>query len=373
MNGYKITAPGTLDVKANLNLNLNAGVTSNILTLGGSSVQALPFRRFEVNLGTTDFQLNGGDLPFTAILSADSIGFTGNSAIGLTSPSTICSGDLNVQTINGQVPVFGGGGSNTLVSTFNTLYTSTISGNPLDYLSLIANRTITQTTLSTQTYATGAWFSGDIAATTFNGAPLPSGTSSWVGTATSDLDMNGYNIYSSNLNLQTTSINYYLSLNDGASKVDLYSSGALNLTGITSLNILTPVINLSNQYLSQGGQLTIDSNAQLNYATQANGYGTGSNCPISLTQGGTARVVVSDTTDAFDVSVLLDYAYQDTSFSVVATSSEATTNVYYPGVLSYAVEISGSNSFNVICRATTTGTYNFNWIATGKYPRGVPV
>ena len=372
MNNFSITAPQSLNIDAAYNLNLNAGVTSNILTLGGNSVQVLPTRRFEVNLGTTDFQLNGYDLPNTASLSADIIGLTGNSNITLTTPSTICTGDLNVLTINGQIPVFGGGGSNATVSTFNTLYTSTISGNPLNYLSLIANRNIKQSALSTQTYAAGAWFSGDITATTFNGAPLPSGGSSWVGTATSALDMNGYDVYSSNLNLQTTSVNYYLSLNDGASKVDLYSSGELNLTGITSLNILTPVINLSNQYLSQGGQLTIDSNAQLNYATKANGYGTGSNCPIPLTQFGTARVVVSDTTDAFDVSVILDCSYEDTSFSVVATSSEATTNVYYPGVLSYAVEISGSNSFNIICRATAAATYNFNWIATGKYPKGVP-
>jgi hypothetical protein len=370
MNGYKITAPGTLDVNAAYNLNLNAGITSNILTLGGASVQVYPFRRFEVSFGTTDFQLNGGDLPNTASLTADTVSLSGNSNITLTSPSTICSGDIRATTFNGAPLPTGGGGAT--VSTFNTLYTSTISGNPLNYLSLIANRTITQTTLSTVTRAAGAWFSGDITATTFNGAPLGSG-GGWVGTATSALDMNGYDIYSSNLNLQTTSVNYYLSLNDGASKVDLYSSGALNLTGITSLNILTPVINLSNQYLSQGGQLTIDSNAQLNYATQANGYGTGSSCPIPLTQGGKTLVVVSDTIDAFDVSVTLDCAYENTDYFVVATSSSNAANVYYPGVLSYATEITGSNTFNIICRATAAATYNFNWITTGKYPKGVPV
>jgi len=369
MNGYKITAPGTLDVEAAYNLNLNAGITSNILTLGGASVQVLPFRRFEVSFGTTDFQLNGGDLPNTANLQADYTALRGNSNILLTSPSTIITADLNVVTINGQTPGSGGwvgtATSDLNMATYSILNVTNINGSayPPPY---------TPTWVGTASSDLNMATFSILNVTNINGASYPP-ASAWNGTATSALNMNGYDVYSSNLNLQTTSVNYYLSLNDGASKVDLYSSGELNLTGITSLNILTPVINLSNQYLSQGGQLTIDSNAQLNYATKANGYGTGSGCPISLTQGGSTRVVVSDTTDAFDVSVLLDCAYEDTSFSVVATSSEATTNVYYPGVLSYAVEISGSNSFNIICRATTTGTYNFNWITTGKYPRGAPV
>ena len=369
MNGYKITAPGTLDIDAAYNLNLNAGFTSNILTLGGASVQVLPFRRFEVSFGTTDLQLNGGDLPNTATLQADVVGFRGNSNITLTTPSTICSGDLNVLTINGLPPGSGGGWIGTATSdlnmaTYSILNVANINGSayPPPYTPTWVGTASSDLNMATFSISN---------VTNINGASYPP-ASAWNGTATSALNMNGYDIYSSNLNIQTTSVNYYLSLNDNANKVDLYSAGALNATGITAFNVLTPALNLSNNTSYQGGQITIDSNAQLSYATKASGYDLGSSCPIPLTQFGTARVVVSDTTDAFDVSVILDCAYEDTSFSVVATSSDATTNVYYPGVLSYAVEISGSNSFNIICRATATDTYNFNWIASGKYPKGVP-
>ena len=486
--------------------------------------------------------------------------------ININTVSTILSGDINAQTFNGyNVSAFLN--SNTpITSTFNTLYTSTISGNPLNYLSLIANRTITLQSLSSINNVRGAWYSGDITASTFNGQPLPTGgssvitstftklytsyiynnpasgafayqmnvinqsvdgeinitatngtvaklnmeglyvntiadtayqlnspyigltgysnitlttpstittgdlnvitingqsyppPSSWTSLATSDLNMNGYNITSptnlnitgSNLSLTnittltgvgSTSNNIYFDgsnninfnclsdlvlggcnvvlnsalglqigdkslyqdgsnyLNyDGSNNFNLYATGVVNLNG-TSLTFNgtpvsgggggwvgtatsdldmagyvvknAPTYNLSNS--GNQGTLSLDSNAQLNYTAQPSGYSGAISAPIPLTQGGTARVVVSDTTDPFDVSVLLDYAYQDTTYFVVATSSEATTNVYYPGVLSYAVEISGSNSFNIICRATTTGTYNFNWITTGKYPIGSAV
>jgi len=487
--------------------------------------------------------------------------------ININTVSTILSGDINAQTFNGyNVSAFLN--SNTpITSTFNTLYTSTISGNPLNYLSLIANRSITLQSLSSINNVRGAWYSGDITASTFNGQPLPTGgssaitstftklytsyiynnpasgtaypyqlnvinqsvdgeinitatngtvarlnmeglyvntiadtayqltapvisltgysnitlttpstittgdlnvitingqsyppPSSWTSLATSDLNMNGYNITSptnlnitgSNLSLTnittltgvgSTSNNIYFDgsnninfnclsalvlggcnvvLNsalglqigskslyqdgsnyfnyDGSNNFNLYATGVVNLNG-TSLTFNgtpisgggggwvgtatsdldmagyvvknAPTYNLSNS--GNQGTLSLDSNAQLNYTAQPSGYSGAISAPIPLTQGGTARVVVSDTTDPFDVSVLLDYAYQDTTYSVVATSSEATTNVYYPGVLSYAVEISGSNSFNIICRATTTGTYNFNWITTGKYPIGSAV
>ena len=486
--------------------------------------------------------------------------------ININTVSTILSGDINAQTFNGyNVSAFLN--SNTpITSTFNTLYTSTISGNPLNYLSLIANRSITLQSLSSINNVRGAWYSGDITASTFNGQPLPTGgssaitstftklytsyiynnpatgafayqmnvinqsvdgeinitatngtvaklnmeglyvntiadyayqlnspyigltgysnitlttpstittgdlhvitingqsyppPSSWTSLATSDLNMNGYNITSptnlnitgSNLSLTnittltgvgSTSNNIYFDgsnninfnclsalvlggcnvvLNsalglqigekslykdgsnyfnyDGSNNFNLYATGVVNLNG-TSLTFNgtpvsgggggwvgtatsdldmagyvvknAPTYNLSNS--GNQGTLSLDSNAQLNYTAQPSGYSGAISAPIPLTQGGTARVVVSDTTDPFDVSILLDYAYQDTTYSVVATSSEATTNVYYPGVLSYAVEISGSNSFNIICRATTTGTYNFNWITTGKYPIGSAV
>ena len=504
--------------------------------------------------------------------------------ININTVSTILSGDINAQTFNGyNVSAFLN--SNTpITSTFNTLYTSTISGNPLNYLSLIANRSITLQSLSSINNVRGAWYSGDITASTFNGQPLPTGgssaitstftqlytssiqvngitspnylhiegasillqplsnynlnlntlgtgdivltapvgrqvlsyastivygdlrantifgqsyppPSSWVGTATTDLNMNTYNInnttkitlntsggtanidgvYPNQLNFNasnsyflgnlrlygsalfdvannniinantisggSTSNNIYFDgsnninfnclsalilggcnvvlnsalglqigdkslyqdgsnyLNyDGSNNFNLYATGVVNLNG-TSLTFNgtpvsgggggwvgtatsdldmagyvvknAPTYNLSNS--GNQGTLSLDSNAQLNYTAQPSGYSGAISAPIPLTQGGTARVVVSDTTDPFDVSILLDYAYQDTSFSVVATASETTTNVYYPGVLSYAVEISGSNSFNIICRATTTGTYNFNWITTGKYPIGSAV
>jgi hypothetical protein len=112
-------------------------------------------------------------------INATETNIVGLSSINLSSPSLLWNG----------API----GTNT----FNTLFTSTISGNPLNYLNLIANTSITQRSLSTITNAAGAWFSGDITATTFNGAPLPTG-GSWVGTATSDLDMTSYKIFGCN-------------------------------------------------------------------------------------------------------------------------------------------------------------------------------
>ena len=462
--------------------------------------------------------------------------------ININTVSTILSGDINAQTFNGyNVSQFLN--SNTpITSTFNTLYTSTITAT-LNYLSLVANRSITLQSLSSINNVRGAWYSGDITASTFNGQPLPTGgssvitstftnlytsyiynnpafssnlgvnatgslvlngtsisafsgsnillqtgaynaltinspstiitgdlnvvtvngqsyppPSSWTSLATSDLNMNGYNITSpSNLNITgsnlsltnittltgvgSTSNNIYFDgsnninfnclsalvlggcnvvLNsalglqigsnylykdnsnyfnyDGSNNFNLYATGVVNLNGTSLTFNGTPIsgggggwvgtatsdldmagyvvknaqaYNLSNS--GNKGTLSINSNAQLLYNAQPSGYSGAISAPIPLTQGGTARVVISDTTDPFDVSVSLDYAYQDTSYSVVATSSETTTNVYNPGVLSYAVEISGSNSFYIICRATTRGTYTFNWITTGKYPIGSAV
>ena len=374
---YNNPATGAFAYQMNV---INQSVDGEInITATNGTVAKLNMEGLYVNtIADTAYQLN---TPY--------IGLTGYSKITLTTPSTITTGDLNVITINGQsypppsswtslatsdlnmngynitsptnLNITGSNLSLTNIttltgvgSTSNNIYfdgSNNINFNCLSALVLGGCNVVLNSALGLQIgekslyqdgsnyfnydgsnnfnlYATGT-VNLNGTSLTFNGTPVSGGGGGWVGTATSDLDMAGYVVKNA------------------------------------------PTYNLSNS--GNQGTLSLDSNAQLNYTAQPSGYSGAISAPIPLTQGGTARVVVSDTTDPFDVSILLDYAYQDTTYFVVATPSEATTNVYYPGVLSYAVEISGSNSFNIICRATTTGTYNFNWITTGKYPIGSAV
>jgi hypothetical protein len=247
----------------------------NQLIMSGDGVEIISGQ--ELRLGGRSYaRLDaGGDLgSFMDIVALASININAP-IINLQSVSTICSGDIRASTFNG-APLPSGGGGN-VASTFTTLFTTTLSNNPVNPnltidcageltfetidASINAQSNITLYTLNTDIdiqagnsinlvtfnsnifiYATtetippptdvlGVYIraesnivivaddklqiaapssinintstlnifspsticSGDIRAATFNGAPLPSG-STWVGTATSDLNMNGYTI-----------------------------------------------------------------------------------------------------------------------------------------------------------------------------------
>lgn len=157
---------GTIDIAANKNINLMAN--------------------FDINVG-----------------ASHTVAITGNSTITMTAlssintvPATYFSGDVRLSSINGSnYPPTSGG---TVTSTFTNLYTSTLGGNPLNFLSLVANRSITKTTLSSITIAPRSYFSGDVWMSSLNGAAIGGG-GGWVGTATTNLNMGVYDINGSAL------------------------------------------------------------------------------------------------------------------------------------------------------------------------------
>jgi len=348
-------------------------------------------------------------------LKATEINLVGLSSINLSSPSLLWNGS----------PIGGGA----VVSTFNTLYTSTISGNPLNYLSLIANRGIKQTALSTQTYAAGAWFSGDITATTFNGAPLPSG-GGWVGTATSDLDMQSYKISGCNAgsslgNFQPFKFIYEPPTAAGQSAefaIQAHPQDAgvvfnlrygVNLAGgygyllcewpgyivvpmkITGQDVeldggetvhlkagsgdvtiaATGGISLSNTTLTNGGRLTLDSDGQLNYAAQPSGYAIGSNAPIPLIQYGKVNLSIEENNTLIGGVYTIPIAYDDDTYNLQLTYN--TNPPYAPDAgIVWSGQAYTSNTFQISAQGSNVGagiTLDFFWQTCGKYPKGAAV
>jgi hypothetical protein len=113
-----------------------------------------------------------------------------------------------------------------VVSSFTQLYTSSIAGNP-NYLSLTATRSITlNTSLSTIVKSPATYFSGDVRVSSLNGAAVGGGGGggSWVGTATSALNMGTYPINGSALTINSSNSG------DFNIKTQRGSGAALNLT-----------------------------------------------------------------------------------------------------------------------------------------------
>jgi hypothetical protein len=159
--------------------------------------------------GTADFKksltastINTRYASISSIVNVSSInGAAYSSAASIPSDLTVSSisakAITNLSSINGVAYT---NGSATVTSTFTTLFTSTISGNPLNYLSLVANRNITKTALSSITLCPASYFSGDVRVSSLNGAAVGGGGGgSWVGTATTNLNMGTYDINGSAL------------------------------------------------------------------------------------------------------------------------------------------------------------------------------
>ena len=247
--------------------------------------------------GTT---FNGLPLPTAGI----NTGQLTSTVIGLGTAGYLSSATAGINTgqLTSTVAGLGTAGylsSTTVTSTFNTLFTSTISGSPLNYLSLVANRSITLNSLSTITMAAGAWFSGDITASTFNGAPLPTGSGAVTSTFTqvntrilsnnpvfgNDLLIRAANsIVLNDLGATTISLggslqvqgavtggtniqtNYFYSLNSliaftAFNTLDLLSLSSLTVTGISSINIASSnvAITATNSILLSGTETKIAS------------------------------------------------------------------------------------------------------------------
>ena len=361
------------------------------------------------------YTLNTGSGLATSITANNSITLSTITSINLNSPSLLWNGS----------PIGGG----VVVSTFNTLATSTISGNPLNYLTLLANRSITQRSLSTITNAAGAWFSGDITATTFNGAPLPSG-GGWVGTATSDLDMTSYKISGCNAgsslgNFQPFKFIYEPPTAAGQSAefaIQAHPQDAgvvfnlrygVNLAGgygyllcewpgyivvpmkITGQDVeldggetvhlkagsgdvtiaATGGISLSNTTLTNGGRLTLDSDGQLNYAAQPSGYTIGSNAKIPLIQCGKVYLTISEDNTLIGGDYSIPVPYDDNAYSLQLTYSTYPPYAPDAGIV-WSGQAYTSNTFQIAAQGSNVGagiTLDFFWQTCGKYPKGAAI
>jgi len=230
-----------------------------------------------------------------------------------------------------------------------------------DYSQLWGISSITlQSDVKLEVFSPSTICQGDIRALTFNGAPLPAGGGgSWVSTATSDLNMNGYNI--------TT-----------AASSNLAITGDNNLTlTATSGNVILAVstaVKLSYPTLSISGNLTLNSNAQLTYAAQYSGYDIGHECKIPLTQYGKVSLTIEEENTVIGGDYDLPCPFDGGEFSVVLQLQNASPIA--PGqFINWTAIAVDSNTFQINAigsNITTPYALSFYYIAVGEYPRGIP-
>ena len=214
-----------------------------------------------------------------------------------------------------------------------------------------ANINITAPTINLQAISTIC--DGDIRASTFNGAPLPTGS-----------------IVSSYTTLFTTT----LSNNPVSSDLTVSAQSNLFMTAENYTAINTPIIKFQNFSGTQGGWLTIDSNAQLNYASQLTGYGVGDPCPIPLVQENKVTLTITDEMSTATETYTLPCPFDDGEFAVTITHQSATP-ITPPEVVNWCASAVTSNTFTISAigsNITTPLTLSFYYIAVGKYARGVP-
>jgi len=190
---------GTVAINASTNVDLMANVD---ITLGaGNDIKETA--NHEIRLTSPTVVLNATNI--NAI--ATNVNITG--AVNMTTGSLNMAyhnitnvGNINLMTINNASyppPA-------SVVSSFTQIYTSSIAGNP-NYLTLTATRSITlNTSLSTIVKSPATYFSGDVRVSSLNGAAVGGGGGggSWVGTATSALNMGTYPITGSALNIASS-------------------------------------------------------------------------------------------------------------------------------------------------------------------------
>ena len=261
-----LAGQNTLNLTSQTNLVATGSNNVLITSSNGTSLQCVN-SNISVRGNSVTIESIGSNIDITASQSV--LGYAGTK-FQFNTPSTILSGDLNVQTINGQIPVFGGGGGS-VTSTFQQLFTSSL-GATLNYLSLTANRSITQNSVSTITNATGAWFSGDITATTFNGLPLPTGgggttTSSFQNLYTNTLSNNPD--YGNDLNINAT-VAIHMGNSSGLTTLSIGDS--FDVQGVTgATNIYSASFNTLNDNISLTARsnITFTSPSTLTSATGA--------------------------------------------------------------------------------------------------------
>jgi hypothetical protein len=154
--------------------------------------------------------------------------------------------------------------------------------------------------------------------------------------------------------------------------IDVVSAGNIDLEGAkvilqgsNEVNIYSPFYNLYYPG-AQGGQLTIDSNSQLSYATIGVGLSVGVSGAIPLIQYG--KVTLSNSSSSNTVSLPISYQ-ANTSY---VTHITLNSNVPESG-LDFSVDNSDSNYFTVYQTASVgSNDHSYFWTTTGEYPPGPP-
>jgi hypothetical protein len=384
--GFGLSNDLVVTADANVRLETaNGNVSINVLS-GYDFIVQTPVSQFTSPGGAFDVITSQVYLNVDSNINLNSLSTITTTAVSTinTVPATWFSGDITAATFNGAPLPTGGGGINTaeltstvtglgtagylstatVTSTFNTLFTSTISGNPLNYLSLVANRSITLNSVSTIVRSRGAWFSEDITASTFNGAPLPTGGGSWVGTATSDLNMNGYTL--SNVP------NIY-----GNGTMTMSNAGLITIAtnSGSDVNINTSTIKFQDTDITKGGWLSLDADAQLNYAAQWPGYEVGSNGPIPLIQCGKINLTISEDNTLIGGDYTIPIAYDDNAYCLQLTYSSYPPYAPDAGIV-WSGQAYTSNTFQIAAQGSNVGsgiTLDWFWTTTGKYPKGTAI
>ena len=169
----------TIDI-SNRNINIESGFDLKLSSSNGGQVyiNGSPYSGGGGWVSTATTQLNMSGYPIT-----DTTGRLNLSSsqvyIDAVSPAVpyavITAGDYSNQ--NGQI---------LLATKNNSAYSKVIDSSGTGYIQTQA--------VSTQNFVSSSWFSGDVSVSSLNGLPVGGGGGSWVGTATTPLNMNGNGI-----------------------------------------------------------------------------------------------------------------------------------------------------------------------------------
>jgi hypothetical protein len=160
----------------------------------------------------------------------------------------------------------------------------------------------------------------------------------------------------------------------GTGSIGITATSSITLTAGSNLNMLSPLLNFSNA-ANIGGQLKIDANAQLNYATMASGYDIGSNAPIPLIQCGTIALTISENNTLIGGDYAIPIPYDDTSYCLQLTYKTNSPYASDAGIV-WSGEAYTNDTFQIQAIGSNVGagvTLDWYWTTIGKYPKGAAV
>ena len=154
-----------------------------------------------------------------------------------------------------------------------------------------------------------------------------------------------------------------------------WGQGADTISATGQINLNTTLVKFKNPALDATGYLTLDTNAQLNYAAQPTGYNPGSNGPIPLIQYGKVFLSVEENNTLIGGVYTIPIAYDDNGYNLQLTYN--TNPPYAPDAgIVWSGQAYTSNSFQIVAQGSNVGagvTLDWFWTTIGKYPKGTAV